>query len=103
PRPDLFKRRTNCGGVQDVDRLPGGARYCSRRSSARSVPGEDLEVLGGERIEEMAPGKTGCTGHANAVKHGRSDQRGRAFAPALNGEKLPMPARVNEIRKVLLL
>ena len=50
----------------------------------------------------MASGKPGCAGDEDALQHGRSGQRGRPFAPALNGEKLPMPARVNEIRNVWL-
>src|SRR5581483_7874976 len=77
--------------VQDVDGLPLDVGARLRRPPARPIPADDTRVARREEIEQVAAGKPGRAGDEN--------QRGTPLIAPLNGEKLPMPARVNERKK----
>ena len=69
--PDVFR-------IEEVDRLPGRPWRVERRRSAGAVPGDDVGVVVGQQVEEMA---------SREARSACDEDRTRHLRRALSGER----------------
>ena len=81
--------------VEQVDASPRNAVHVTRSVSTRPMPGDGVDPVGSELVEEVAACEAGGAGD----KSGGHRERATPFMPPLNGEKLPRPASVNDRKK----
>lgn len=102
----------NRRAIQQVDRAPCRSRGAqvprtpcglARGRPAGAMPRHDLCAAGRQQIEEMAARETGGTSDENGTRPRHAGQRGIPGTPPmppLNGETLPRPASVSEMKRV---
>jgi len=98
PRDGVDHRRS----IEKVYRFPLRGRTVRRGRPSRPMPADDIRAgisAGvGEEIEQVTAGKAGGARDEGGACHQVARYRGTPPSAPLNGEKLPSPASVNDMK-----